>query len=125
MNEQEAIKDIETRTNKYQIANDLEFNQNKKNINFILRGKNKYYYANQCAVFTKNLLLYGYQNISKDQIKKDGVCFNEYSINNGYNQYCRDIKRFNNKAEMLGFVIGYNEAIDDHTRFTYNLATHK
>ena len=125
MNEQEAIKDIETRTNKYQIANDLEFNQNKKNINFILRGKNKYYYANQCALFTKNLLLYGYQNISKDQIKKDGVCFNEYSINNGYNQYCRDIKRFNNKAEMLGFVIGYNEAIDDHTRFTYNLATHK
>tara|TARA_R110002012_G_scaffold307895_1_gene513714 strand:+ start:74 stop:451 length:378 start_codon:yes stop_codon:yes gene_type:complete len=125
MNEQEAIKDIETRTNKYQIANDLEFNKNKKNINFILRGKNKYYYANQCAVFTKNLLLYGYQNISKDQIKKDGVCFNEYSINNGYNQYCRDIKRFNNKTEMLGFVIGYNEAIDDHTRFTYNLATHK
>ena len=125
MNEQEAIKDIETRTNKYQIANDLEFNKNKKNINFILRGKNKYYYANQCAVFTKNLLLYGYHNISKDQIKKDGVCFNEYSINNGYNQYCRDIKRFNNKAEMLGFVIGYNEAIDDHTRFTYNLATHK
>ena len=125
MNEQEAIKDIETRTNKYQIANDLEFNQNKKNINFILRGKNKYYYANQCAVFTKNLLLYGYYHITKDQIKKDGVCFNKYSINNGYNQYCRDIKRFNNKTEMLGFVIGYNEAIDDHTRFTYNLATHK
>ena len=125
MNEQEAIKDIETRTNKYQIANDLEFNKNKKNINFILRGKNKYYYANQCALFTKNLLLYGYGNITKDQIKKDGVCFNEYSINNGYNQYCRDIKRFNNKTEMLGFVIGYNEAIDDHTRFTYNLATHK
>jgi hypothetical protein len=44
-------------------------------------------------------------------IKKDGVCFNEYSINNGYNQYCRDMKRFNNKQEMLGFVIGYNEAM--------------
>ena len=113
MNEQEAIKDIETRTNKYQIANDLEFNKNKKNINFILRGKNKYYYANQCALFTKNLLLYGYQNISKDQIKKEGVCFNKYSINNGYNQYCRDIKRFNNKEEMLGFVIGYNECINN------------
>ena len=111
MNEQEAIKDIEARTNKYQIANDLEFNQNKKNINFILRGKNKYYYANQCAVFTKNLLLYGISNITKEQIKKEGVCFNKYSINNGYNQYCRDIKTFNNKEEMLGFVIGYNEAI--------------
>ena len=120
MNEQEAIKDIETRTNKYQIANDLEFNQNKKNINFILRGKNKYYYANQCALFTKNLLLYGYQNISKDQIKKEGVCFNKYSINNGYNQYCRDIKRFNNKEEMLGFVIGYNECINNIERKTWN-----
>ena len=111
MNEQEAIKDIEARTNKYQIANDLEFNQNKKNINFILRGKNKYYYANHCALFTKNLLLYGISNITKEQIKKEGVCFNKYSINNGYNQYCRDIKTFNNKEEMLGFVIGYNEAI--------------
>jgi len=81
MNEQEAIKDIETRTNKYQIANDLEFNQN-----------NKYYYANQCALFTKNLLLYGYGNITKDQIKKDGVCFNEYSINNGYNNIVEILK---------------------------------
>ena len=44
-------------------------------------------------------------------IKKNGVCFNKYSINNGYNQYCRDMKRFNSKEELLGFVIGYNEAI--------------
>ena len=36
---------------------------------------------------------------------------NVNSINNGYNQFCRDMKRFNNKQEMLGFVIGYNEAM--------------
>ena len=125
MNQQEIINDLENKANEYQKRNDIEFARNKKNINFILRGKNKYYYANQCALFTKNLLLYGISNITKDQIKKGGVCFNKYSINNGYNQYCRDIKRFNNKEEMLGFVIGYNEAVDDHTRFIYNLANNK
>ena len=52
--------------------------------------------------------------ISKEMIKKRGVCFNQYSINNGYNQFCRDIKRFNSKEEMLGFVIGYNEAINNN-----------
>ena len=46
-------------------------------------------------------------------IEKDGVCFNQYSINNGYNQYCRDMKRFNSKDELLGFVVGYNQAIQD------------
>ena len=81
------------------------------NINVILRGYNKYYHAYQCSEFTKNVLKYGYDNITSTEIKKHGICFNEYSINNGYNQYCRDIKRFNNKQEMLGFVIGYNQAI--------------
>ena len=115
MNDQEMIKlidDIESNANEYQKRNDIEFARNKKNINFILRGDNKYYHANQCALFTKNLLKFGFGHITKDQIKKDGVCFNHYSINNGYNQYCRDMKRFNSKEEMLGFVIGYNEAVD-------------
>ena len=120
MNDQEMIKlsglkgtwlDTDLRT-EYQKRNDIEFARNKKNINVILRGKNKYYHANQCALFTKNLLKFGFGHITKDQIKKDGVCFNHYSINNGYNQFCRDLKRFNSKAEMLGFVIGYNEAVN-------------
>ena len=112
MNQQETITHLESKANEYQRNNDIEFTRNKKNINVILRGNNKYYHANQCALFTKNLLKFGFGHITKDQIKKDGVCFNKYSINNGYNQYCSDIKRFNNKEEMLGFVIGYNEAID-------------
>ena len=93
---------------------EIEFSLNKKNINFTLKGNNKYFYANQCAEFTKNLLEFGYGHISKEMIKKRGVCFNQYSINNGYNQFCRDIKRFNSKEEMLGFVIGYNEAINNN-----------
>ena len=91
---------------------EIEFSLNKKNINFTLKGNNKYYYANQCAEFTKNLEKFGFDfYISKDMIKRNGVCFNKYSINNGYSQYCRDIKRFSSKEEMIGFVIGYNESI--------------
>lgn len=90
---------------------EIQFKLNKKNINFTLKGKNKYYYANQCKQFENNLKKYGYGHIKKEDILKDGVCFNNYSINNGYNQYCRDIKRFSNKEELLGFVVGYNQSI--------------
>ena len=92
---------------------EVKFKLNKQNINITLKGNNKYYWANQCAEFTKNLLNFGYGHISKQEIKDKGVCFNKYSINNGYNQYCNDIKRFNSKEEMLGFVKGYNEAINN------------
>ena len=96
---------------------EIEFSLNKKNINFTLKGNNKYYYANQCAEFTKNLEKFGFDfYISKDMIKRNGVCFNKYSINNGYSQYCRDIKRFSSKEEMIGFVIGYNFSINNTER---------
>ena len=89
---------------------ELEFKRNKDNINFRLQGDNKYYYAFQCYIFTKHILKNGYPYIDKKEIKEKGICFNTYSINVGYNQYCRDLKRFNSKEELLGFVIGYNEA---------------
>ena len=96
-----------------QQINDLEFKINKENINITLRGNNKYYYAHQCAMFTKHLIEHGYDKHStKEAISKSGVCFNEYSINLGYNQYCTDLKRFNNKEEMLGFVIGFNACLN-------------
>jgi hypothetical protein len=90
---------------------EIQFKLNKQNINFRLTGDNKYYYADQCKEFENNLKKFGYGHIKKEDILKDGVCFNNYSINNGYNQYCRDIKRFNNKEELLGFVVGYNQSI--------------
>ena len=91
--------------------NEIEFKLNKQNVNFILRGQNKYYYANQLKEFTNNVYKFGFGHITSDMIKKNGVCFNQYSINNGYNQYCRDMKRFSSKEELIGFVIGYNQAI--------------
>ena len=94
---------------------ELEFKRNKENINFSLRDKRtKYYNAAQCYQFTKNLLKHGYNgfnNATREEIEKEGICFNKYSINVGYSQYCKDLKRFNSKEEMLGFVIGYNEAV--------------
>ena len=91
--------------------NEIEFKLNKQNVNFILRGQNKYYYANQLKEFTNNVYKFGFGHITSDMIKKNGVCFNQYSINNGYNQYCRDMKRFSSKEELIGFVIGYNQAV--------------
>ena len=75
-NTKEIIKDIENRTNKYHLENEKRFKENKKNINFRLQGDNKYYYANQCALFTSNLLKNGYGHISKFEIEKNGISFN-------------------------------------------------
>jgi len=94
---------------------EIQFKLNKQNINFRLTGDNKYYYADQCKEFENNLKKFGYGHIKKEDIIKNGVCFNNYSINNGYSQYNNDIKRFNSKLEMLGFVVGYNNAISNKT----------
>ena len=87
--------------------NELEFKRNKQNINFRLTCNNKYYYANQCYQFAKHILQngYPYKNINDISFISD-ISFNKHSItiNNS------DIKRFNNKDELLGFVIGYNTA---------------
>ena len=96
--------------------NEIQFKLNSQNINFVLRGQNKYYFANQIAEFSENISKFGFGHITSDMIKNHGICFNQYSINNGYNQYCRDIKRFSSKEELIGFVIGYNQAISNFQR---------
>jgi len=47
---------------------------------------------------------------NKDNINFRLSCNNKYSINIGSNQYGSDLKRFSSKEELLGFVIGFNEA---------------
>jgi hypothetical protein len=90
---------------------ELEFKRNKDNINFRLSCNDKYYYAFQCYKFTQYVLENGYKyDWQTEDIKKQGISFNKYSINIGSNQYGSDIKRFNSKEELLGFVIGFNEA---------------
>ena len=100
--------------------NETIFKKNKENINFRLTGINKYFYASECAQFTRDVMKYGfskfhyYKNLNhlNEAIKKHGISFNKHSINIGSNQYGTDLKRFKNKDELLGYVIGYNEAID-------------
>ena len=107
--------DLKSMSNLYSLRNELEFKLKRQNINFTLKGYDKYYYASHCRQFTKNLKKYGYGNIKKEDILKEGISFNNYSINNGYSQYSNDIKRFNSKLEMLGFVVGYNNAISNQS----------
>lgn len=103
--------DLELTNEKYYQETELKFKENKKNITFQLRGNNKYYYASQCALFEKNIIKYGYDSYAtKKAVASEGLYFNKYSITLGH-YYGHDLKRFNSKDEMLGFVIGYNEAI--------------
>ena len=97
-------KELVERISEHQKENERQFKEAKKLIGFSLRGKNKYYYANQCAIFSRNFLP------KRDFTKWEQITFHKYSINYGYSPYGRDVKRFNNKEEMLGFVIGYNNA---------------
>lgn len=92
---------------------ELEYKEAKEKITFQLRGDNKYYYAFQCAKFEKNLIKYGYDShATQSSVAKEGLMFNEYSITLGH-YYGHDLKRFNSKQEMLGFVIGYNDCINN------------
>ena len=93
-----------------QIRNELVFKRNKENINVILTCNNKYYYANECYKFTNHILENGFNHFNIKEIKKNSISFNENSINIGYNQFGSDLKRFKNKYEMIGFVVGYNSA---------------
>ena len=102
---------VEQMNKRFQRERDIEYKKAKEKITFQLRGDNKYYYAFQCLAFEKNLIEYGYDSYTtQSSIAKEGLMFNEYSITLGH-YYGHDLKRFNSRQEMLGFVIGYNESI--------------
>jgi hypothetical protein len=94
--------------------NELQYKLNKENVLFTLKGKNKYYYATHCKIFTENLLKYGYGRKTPEQIKESGITFNNNSINFGYGTYTEDLKRFESKSDLLHFVIGYNAATSNY-----------
>ena len=88
--------------------NERQFKEAKKLIGFSLRGNNKYYYANQCAKFTKHILNNGIKQYKASDIA--GVSFNANSIKIRFilTTATSDIERFETKKEMLSFVIGFN-----------------
>ncbi len=104
--------DSEQRSEYLQKRSDLEFKINKENINVRLTGYDKYYNAHQCAKFTKYILKNGFQQYKSKDI--DSVSFNTHSITIRLMSTGEtDIKRFETKLEMLGFVIGFNACLSE------------
>ena len=90
---------------------EIEFKQAKEKITFSLRGDRKYYIAFQCALFERNIIQHA-SPLDSCSARDKGLLFNKYSITVG-DYYGRDLKTFDSKEEMIGFVIGYNEAISN------------
>ena len=102
---------LEQMSERFHKERELEFKEAKEKITFPLRGDNKYSYAFECAKFEKNLIKYGYDSYAtKTSVATEGLLFNKNSITLGH-YYGHDLKRFNSKEEMLGFVIGYNDCV--------------
>ena len=107
------METIDKMSERFHKERELEFKEAKENITFPLRGDNKYYYALQCVQFEKNLQEFGFDSYATPKaIKEQGLRFNKYSITLGH-YYGHDLKRFDSKEEMFGFVIGYNEAVNN------------
>ena len=102
---------LEAMSKQFHKDREIEFKQAKEKISFTLRGKTKYYYAFQCALFEKNIIKYGYDCYANSKsVAKEGLIFSEYKISLG-NPCGHHLKTFDSKEEMLGFVIGFNECI--------------
>jgi hypothetical protein len=92
--------------------NELEFKRNKENIHFTLSGINKYYKAFQCWDFTQYILKNGYKRYKPSDIEE--VYFDNNSITiKLVSTAVSDIERFNNKNELLSYVIGFNACLSE------------
>ena len=102
-----TIYDSEERSEYLQQRSDLEFKINKENIYVRLTGNDKYYYAHECAKFTRYILKNGFQQYKPKDI--NDVYFDIHNITIRLMSTGEtDIKRFETKQEMLGFVLGFN-----------------
>ena len=94
--------------------NELEFKRNKQNVYMRLSGYDKYYYAHQCWDFTQHILKGGFNQYTSKDIKSISIvnCTHygasiKARLSSGGET---NFKTFNDKKEMLGFIVGYNEA---------------
>jgi hypothetical protein len=109
--ERRTIKNLLKTSEFWKAEREREYIEGKNKFLFNLRNDRKYYHVNQGVEFEKNLLKYKYDNLTHPKSVKDqGILFNKYSINLGH-PYGHDLKRFNSKEEMLGYLAGYNDAI--------------
>jgi hypothetical protein len=91
---------------------ETEFKRNKENIYFRLSGYDKYYQAHQCWNFTQYILKNGYRRTKPSDI--ESIYFDKNSITIRLISTAEtDIERFNNKNELLNFVIGFNACLSE------------
>ena len=92
--------------------NELLFKRNKQNIYMRLSGYDKYYYAFQCWDFIKHIMTNGFQQYKAKDIKSISIVNCQYYgasikarlVSGGET----NLKTFNDKKEMLGFIVGFN-----------------
>ena len=118
----ERLKELDAKASNYepltseeiQERNELEFKRNKQNVYMRLSGYDKYYYAHQCWDFTQHILKGGFNQYTSKDIESISINNNQYYgasikarlLSGGETNF----KTFNDKKEMLGFIVGYNEA---------------
>jgi hypothetical protein len=101
------------------LRSELLFKRNKQNINMRLTGYDKYYYAYQCWDYTKHIKANGFNRYKPEDIESISINNSSYY---GANITARlssggetHIKAFNDKKELLGFIVGYNQAIGEQS----------
>jgi len=102
------------RLNIFQKQTQLQYIDNMSNVRFRLKNDDyKYYFANQLKKFENNIKKYGYENLKGKKIKRVIFYNNYFNIEN--ERFCIDKEKgFYNKYELLGFVVGYNKALQDN-----------
>ena len=104
--QQETLEQMRKRFSK---ERETEFKRNKENIYIRLTGYDKYYYASQCWKFTQHILKHGFNQYKSSDI--ESLYFDTHNITIRLHSTAEtDIKRFNNKQEMLGYVVGFNDS---------------
>ena len=103
---------LEQMSKRFAKEREADYKRNKENIYCRLSGYDKYYYAHQCWNFSQYILKNGSNKYKSSDI--ESVYFDTHNITIRLHSTAEtDIKRFNTKQEMLGFVIGWNACLNE------------
>ena len=129
MNQKETkkLEELQSKAVKYcgltheeiRLRSELLFKRNMQNVNMRLTGYDKHYYARQCWDYTKYIKVNGFNRYKPEDIENISINNSSYY---GANIKARltsggetHIKAFNDKKELLGFIVGYNQAIGEQS----------
>jgi len=105
---------LEQMSKRFSEEREAEYKRNKENIYCRLSGYNKYYHAHHCWNFSQYILENGSNQYKPSDI--ESVYFDTHNITIRLHSTGEsDIKRFDTKKEMLGFVVGFNACANGRT----------